>query len=76
MSKNKLTKGGFSLGTIDKKAMPDLKSNLSSNEKRTTIYLDADLYRTVKSYAVINNTTLKDYINTLIRTDLEKKGYK
>ena len=54
--------------------MPDLKSNLSLNEKRTTIYLDADLYRTVKSYAVINNTTLKDYINTLIRTDLEKKG--
>lgn len=70
----KLTKGNFSLGTIDKKATPELKSKLSLNEKRTTIYLDENIYRAVKSYAVLNNTSIKDHINKLLREDLKSKG--
>ncbi|WP_314723214.1 hypothetical protein [Haemophilus pittmaniae] len=74
MAKNKLTKGTLSLGQIEKDAMPKIKSGLKKNEKRTTLYLDENLYRAIKRQAVMEETTIKDYINNLLRKDCEQKG--
>ena len=74
MAKNKLTKGTLSLGQIEKDAMPEIKSGLKKNEKRTTIYLDENLYRAIKRQAVMEEITIKDYINNLLRKDCEQKG--
>jgi predicted DNA binding CopG/RHH family protein len=74
MAKNKLTKGTLSLGQIEKDAMPEIKSGLKKNEKRTTLYLDENLYRAIKRQAVMEEITIKDYINNLLRKDCEKKG--
>ena len=74
MAKNKLTKGTLSLGQIEKDAMPEIKSGLKKNEKRTTLYLDENLYRTIKRQAVMEEITIKDYINNLLRKDCEQKG--
>lgn len=73
MAKNKLTKGTLSLGQIEKDAMPEIKSGLKKNEKRTTLYLDENLYRAIKRQAVMEEITIKDYINNLLRKDCEKK---
>lgn len=71
----KLTKGSLSLGQVEKRAMPDVKSNLdSSNEKRTTIYIDQDLYRIIKHDAVKHDQSLKEYINDMFREVLTKRG--
>ncbi|MCC9272262.1 MAG: hypothetical protein K8V49_06540 [Lactobacillus gallinarum] len=74
MSKPKLTKGSLSLGSIEKKAMPELKSNLSSNEQQTSIYLNTEIYKAARQYVVQNDMSFKQYVNELIRSDLEKKG--
>ena len=74
MAKNKLTKGTLSLGQIEKDAMPEIKSGLKKNEKRTTLYLDENLYRAIKRQGVMEEITIKDYINNLLRKDCEKKG--
>ena len=74
MSKPKLTKGSLSLGSIEKKAMPELKSNLSSNEQQTSIYLNTEIYKAARQYVVRNDMSFKQYVNELIRSDLEKKG--
>ena len=71
MSKPKLTKGSLSLGS---KAMPELKSNLSSNEQQTSIYLNTEIYKAARQYVVQNDMSFKQYVNELIRSDLEKKG--
>lgn len=71
----KLTKGSLSLGQVDKAAMPELKANLeNSNEKRTTIYVDKDLYFLMKSDALNRQQKLKDYINDIFREVLTKRG--
>ncbi|HDX1172860.1 TPA: hypothetical protein RNY16_002185 [Pasteurella multocida] len=70
----KLTKGSLSLGQVEKRAMQDVKSNLdSSNEKRTTIYIDQDLYRIIKHDAVKHDQSLKEYINDMFREVLTKR---
>ncbi|HHW7568667.1 hypothetical protein BKG91_11580 [Rodentibacter caecimuris] len=74
MSKPKLTKGSLSLGSIEKKAMPELKSDLSSNEQQTSIYLNTEVYKAARQYAVQNDMSFKQYVNELIRSDLEQKG--
>lgn len=74
MTKGKLTKGGLSLGTIEKESMPELKSDLKTKEKRTTLYLDEDIYRAIKRHAVMEEIKLKDYISAVLREDLERKG--
>ena len=74
MAKHKLTKGTLSLGQIEKDAMPEIKSGLKKNEKRTTLYLDENLYRAIKRQAVMEEITIKDYINNLLRKDCEQKG--
>lgn len=74
MAKNKLTKGTLLLGQIEKDAMPEIKSGLKKNEKRTTLYLDENLYRAIKRQAVMEEITIKDYINNLLRKDCEQKG--
>ncbi|HDX1177509.1 TPA: hypothetical protein RNY11_002092 [Pasteurella multocida] len=74
MSKPKLTKGSLSLGSIEKKTMPELKSNLSSNEQQTSIYLNTEVYKAARQYAMLNDISFKQYINELIRSDLEQKG--
>lgn len=74
MAKNKLTKGTLSLGQIEKDAMPEIKSGLKKNEKRTTLYLDENLYRAIKRQAVMEEITIKDYINNLLRKYCEQKG--
>lgn len=74
MSKPKLTKGSLSLGSIEKKAMPELKSNLSSNEQQTSIYLNTEVYKAARQYAMQNDMSFKQYVNELIRYDLEQKG--
>ncbi|OBX00230.1 hypothetical protein [Gallibacterium genomosp. 1] len=74
MSKPKLTKGSLSLGSIEKKAMPELKSNLSSNEQQTSIYLNTEIYKAARQYVVQNDMSFKQYVNELIRSDLEQKG--
>ncbi|OOF41672.1 hypothetical protein BKK50_08280 [Rodentibacter rarus] len=74
MSKPKLTKGSLSLGSIEKKAMPELKSNLSSNEQQTSIYLNTEIYKAARQYAMQNDMSFKQYVNELIRSDLEQKG--
>ena len=74
MAKIKLTKGTLSLGQIEKDAMPEIKSGLKKNEKRTTLYLDENLYRAIKRQAVMEEITIKDYINNLLRKDCEQKG--
>ncbi|OOF40969.1 hypothetical protein BKK49_05405 [Rodentibacter rarus] len=74
MSKPKLTKGSLSLGSIEKKAMPELKSNLSSNEQQTSIYLNTEVYKAARQYAMQNDMSFKQYVNELIRSDLEQKG--
>lgn len=76
MSKPKLTKGSLSLGSIEKKAMPELKSDLSSNEneQQTSIYLNTEIYKAARQYAVQNDMSFKQYVNELIRSDLEQKG--
>ena len=74
MAKNKLTKGTLSLGQIEKDAMPEIKRGLKKNEKRTTLYLDENLYRAIKRQAVMEEITIKDYINNLLRKDCEQKG--
>ena len=74
MAKNKLTKGTLSLGQIEKDAMPEIKSGLKKNEKRTTLYLDENLYRAIKRQAVMEEITIKDFINNLLRKDCEQKG--
>ncbi len=74
MAKNKLTKGTLSLGQIEKDAMPEIKSGLKKNEKRTTLYLDENLYRAIKRQAVMEEITIKDYINNVLRKDCEQKG--
>ena len=74
MAKNKLTKGTLSLGQIEKDAMPEIKSGLKKNEKRTTLYLDENLYRAIKRKEVMEEITIKDYINNLLRKDCEQKG--
>ncbi|WP_273403496.1 hypothetical protein [Actinobacillus porcinus] len=74
MTKGKLTKGGLSLGIIEKESMPELKSDLKTKEKRTTLYLDEAIYRAIKRHAVMEEIKLKDYISAVLREDLEKKG--
>lgn len=74
MAKNKLTKGSLSLGQIEKDAMPEIKSSLKENVKRTTIYLDESLYRAIKRHSVMEEVTIKDYINNVLRKDCEQKG--
>ncbi|MFU2089295.1 hypothetical protein ACLSZP_01000 [Avibacterium avium] len=74
MSKPKLTKGSLSLGSIEKKAIPELKSNLSSNEQQTSIYLNTEVYKAARQYAMQNDMSFKQYVNELIRADLEQKG--
>ncbi|KIX30664.1 hypothetical protein HW40_07685 [Mannheimia haemolytica] len=74
MSKPKLTKGSLSLGGIEKKAMPALKSDLSANEQQTSIYLNSEVYKAARQYAMQNDMSFKQYVNELIRTDLEQKG--
>lgn len=74
MAKNKLTKGTLLLGQIEKDAMPEIKSSLKKNEKRTTLYLDENLYRVIKRQAVMEEITIKDYINNVLRKDCEQKG--
>lgn len=74
MSKSKLTKGSLSLGSIEKKAMPTLKSDLSSNEQQTSIYLNTEVYKAARQYAMQHDMSFKQYVNELIRTDLEQKG--
>ena len=74
MAKNKLTKGSLSLGQIEKEAMPEIKSGLKENVKRTTLYLDENLYRAIKRHAVMEDITIKDYINNVLRKDCEQKG--
>ena len=54
--------------------MPEIKSSLKKNEKRTTLYLDENLYRAIKRQAVMEEITIKDYINNLLRKDCEQKG--
>ncbi|OOF41012.1 hypothetical protein BKK50_08965 [Rodentibacter rarus] len=74
MSKTKLTKG-LSLGSIEKEAMPELKADLEkTSEKRTTLYLDENVYRAIKRYAFMQEIKLKDYINDILRKDLRDKG--
>ncbi|OOF40067.1 hypothetical protein BKK50_10020 [Rodentibacter rarus] len=74
MSKIKLTKRSLSLGSIEKKAMPELKSDLSSNEQQTSIYLNTEVYKAARQYAMLNDMSFKQYVNELIRSDLEQKG--
>lgn len=76
MSKTKsiLTKGSLSLGSVEKKTMPDLKADLSLNEQQTSIYLNVEVYRTARQYAMQHGMSFKQYINDLIRSDLETKG--
>lgn len=74
MSKPKLTKGALSLGSIEKKAIPELKANLSSNEQQTSIYLNTEVYKAARQYAMQNDMSFKQYVNELIRADLEQKG--
>ena len=75
LTKSGLTKGtSLSLGTVDKEVMPELKAGLNYNEQRTTIYLDKNIYKAAKQYAVSNDISLKDYFNDLLRRDLSEKG--
>ena len=74
MTKTKLTKGGLSLGRVEKEAMPELKNDLKSNEKRTTLYLDQDVYKAIKRHAFMEEIKMKDYINEVLRKDVEEKG--
>ncbi|GJI56931.1 hypothetical protein HEMROJRC1_20430 [Rodentibacter sp. JRC1] len=74
MSKAKLTKG-LSLGSIEKEAMPELKDDLEkTTEKRTTLYLDENIHRAIKRYAFMEEIKIKDYINNILRKDLQEKG--
>lgn len=73
----KLTKkSGLTLGSMEKTLMSELKDNLQkgNNEKRTTIYLESNIFLETKKYCVMNNITIKNYINNLIRKDLQEKG--
>ena len=73
---SKLTKGsGLSLGgAVEKNAVTDLKTDLVSNEQRTTVYLSVDVYKVAKQYAVANDITFKEYLNNLLKSDLSEKG--
>lgn len=74
MTKGKLTKG-LSLGSIEKKATSELKRDLTKvNEKRTTIYLDENVYRAIKRYAATEDIKIKDYINEVLLNDVKEKG--
>lgn len=72
----KLTKGrGLSLGgAVEKNTVTELKTDLVSNEQRTTVYLNVDVYKAAKQYAVANDVTFKEYLNELLKADLEQKG--
>lgn len=75
MTKNKLTKGSLSLGgAVEKKTVSELKTELVANEQRTTVYLNVDVYKAAKQYAVANDVTFKEYLNELLKSDLVAKG--